>query len=43
MELKKDEINQSKIRSSIDWLKRNANWSIPVITQIITAIMLGNG
>jgi DNA-binding protein len=33
-ELNNDEINQSKIKSSIDWLKRNANWTIPTITQI---------
>ncbi len=41
MELNKDEISPSKIRNSNEWLKMYANWSIPIITQIITAVFLG--
>ncbi|KAF5056376.1 Histone-like transcription factor (CBF/NF-Y) and archaeal histone [anaerobic digester metagenome] len=33
-ELHKKDINQSKIKITSEWLKRNANWAIPTITQI---------
>lgn len=36
-ELNKEEINPSKIKYSTDWLKRNANWTIPSIIQITLA------
>lgn len=35
MELQKDEINKSKVQECNEWLQRNANWTIPTITQII--------
>jgi DNA-binding protein len=38
-ELQKDEINKSKIKSSFDWLNKNANWTIPTITQITMAAL----
>ncbi len=38
-ELSKDQIDQSKFKSSVDWLKRNANWIIPSISQIVLASM----
>jgi len=38
-ELKKDEINPSKINSKVDWLTKNAFWTIPTITQIILVVM----
>jgi hypothetical protein len=34
-ELKKDEINTSKIRDSTRWLKRNASWTVLPLAQII--------
>lgn len=36
-ELEKDEINKSKVQKCSEWLKRNANWTIPTISQIILA------
>ncbi len=39
-ELKKDNINKSQIKSSMDWLKRNANWTFPSLVQILTSIFL---
>lgn len=33
-ELQKKDINQSNIKKAYGWLKRNANWTIPTITQI---------
>ncbi|MDO5836099.1 MAG: hypothetical protein Q4P17_06285 [Methanobacterium sp.] len=39
-ELNNDTINKSKIKNSMDWLKRNANWTIPSIVQIITSVFL---
>lgn len=38
-ELKKNDINQSKIKNTFNWLKRNANWTIPTITQITLATL----
>lgn len=38
-ELKKDGINPSKIKCSVNWLKRNASWTIPTITQIILKVI----
>jgi len=43
IELNKKEVNSSTIKNSVSWLKRNANWTIPTITQIITSVMIGNG
>lgn len=37
-ELKKDEINTSKIRNSTNWLKRNASWTILPLVQIIITV-----
>lgn len=37
-ELKKDEINTSKIRDSTKWLKMNASWTILPLVQIIMAV-----
>ena len=37
-ELKKDEINTSKIRNSTKWLKRNASWTILPLAQIIITV-----
>ena len=37
-ELKKDEINASKIRDSTYWLKRNASWTILPLAQIIITV-----
>ena len=37
-ELKKDEINTSKIRDSTKWLKRNAAWTVLPIAQIIVTV-----
>ena len=34
-ELCKDQIDQSKFKSSIDWLNNNANWIIPSIIPIV--------
>ncbi len=42
-ELTKKEIKRSNISNSVEWLRKNANWSIPMIAQIITSIMMGNG
>ena len=42
-ELTKEAINQSTISNSVNWLKINAYWTIPMITQIITSVMMGNG
>lgn len=39
-ELKKDKISKSKVQECYNWLKRNANWTIPTITQIITATFI---
>ncbi|MBU4535923.1 MAG: histone family protein [Euryarchaeota archaeon] len=38
-ELRKPEINQSIIKTSVDWLKRNASWTIPTITQILLSTL----
>lgn len=38
-ELEKDEINKSKVQECSKWLKKNAKWTIPMITQIFIAIM----
>jgi hypothetical protein len=37
-ELKKDEINTSKIKNSTKWLKKNARWTILPIVQIIITV-----
>ena len=37
-ELKKDEINTSKIRDSTRWLKRNASWTVLPLAQIIITV-----
>ncbi|MEN6292874.1 MAG: hypothetical protein ABFD07_12770, partial [Methanobacterium sp.] len=37
-ELKKDEINTSKIRSSTAWLKINASWTIFPLAQVIITV-----
>lgn len=41
-ELQKEFINKSKINKNYNWLKRNANWTIPTITQIIIAAVFGS-
>jgi hypothetical protein len=38
-ELEKDNINKSKVQECSNWLKRNANWTIPTVTQIILSTM----
>lgn len=37
-ELKKDEINTSKIKDSTNWLKRNASWTVLPLAQIIVTV-----
>ena len=39
-ELKKDTISKSKIKESTDWLKKEANWTILPLAQIIIGIWL---
>lgn len=38
-ELQKKDINQSKIKITSNWLKRNANWTIPIISQILLSAL----
>jgi hypothetical protein len=38
-ELKKEEINPSKIKTSVDLLRRNAYWTIPTIASIMMPLM----
>ena len=42
-ELKKDEINTSKIKNSANWLKRNAGWTVLPLAQIIITVYGLNG
>ncbi|MGB9936775.1 MAG: hypothetical protein ACPK7O_03590 [Methanobacterium sp.] len=37
-ELKKDEINTSKVNDATKWLKRNASWTILPLAQIIVTV-----
>lgn len=37
-ELKKDEINTSKIKDSTKWLKKNARWTVLPLAQIIVTV-----
>lgn len=42
-ELEREEINKSKLQKSFDWLKNNANWSIPSLIKIVTMALTGIG
>ncbi|MBZ2164502.1 hypothetical protein [Methanobacterium spitsbergense] len=42
-ELTKENINKTNIQKISNWLRKNANWTIPTITQIIIAILIGGG
>jgi hypothetical protein len=42
IELGNETVNKSKIQKCYDWLKINANWSIPMVSQIIIAVMTGS-
>ena len=39
-ELEKEDINKSRIKKAMSWLKINANWTIPSLIQILTSIFL---
>lgn len=42
-EVQKEEIDKSKVQNIYNWLKNNANWTIPTITQIVTTCLFGTG
>jgi hypothetical protein len=42
-ELNKEVINKSVLNSSMEWLKINAQWTIPMLTQIIMTVIMGKG